>query len=109
MPKEEIEWAGNLAMSGSDRTRSDDHDRAVSFASAENQIEDQSHVSVPATLPRALEEVLGGHMNAPVRSQEFIQSPSKSSLIRRLLRVLVAMLSSPKGDQGGWEGGARGL
>jgi len=26
-----------------------------------------------------------------------------------LVRVVVAILSSPKGDHGGWEGGARGL
>jgi len=30
-------------------------------------------------------------------------------LLRRLLRFLVEVLSSPKGNQGGWEGGARGL
>jgi hypothetical protein len=35
--------------------------------------------------------------------------PKKSGLLRRLLNLLVRILSSPKGDQGGWEGGARGL
>jgi hypothetical protein len=71
------------------------------------------------------------HMNAPLRSKDNqasgrsrvnlpetdnivplasnIPSSNKQSLIRRLLRALVAIFSSPKGDQGGWEGGARGL
>jgi hypothetical protein len=35
--------------------------------------------------------------------------PKKLGLLRRFLRLLVQVLSSPKGDQGGWEGGARGL
>lgn len=48
-------------------------------------------------------------MNAPVKSQDFTQLQSKPSLLRRLLRALGAIFSSPKGDQGGWEGGARGL
>jgi hypothetical protein len=48
-------------------------------------------------------------MNAPVKSQGFTVTQSKPSLIRRLLRALVAVVSSPKGDQGGWEGGSRGL
>jgi hypothetical protein len=33
----------------------------------------------------------------------------KTSLPSRFLRSVVSILSSPKGDQGGWEGGARGL
>jgi len=37
----------------------------------------------------------------------------KLGIVRRVLRGLprlpVAVLSAPKGDQGGWEGGARGL
>jgi hypothetical protein len=33
----------------------------------------------------------------------------KLGLLRRFLRLLVGIFSSPKGDQGGWEGGARGL
>ena len=48
-------------------------------------------------------------MNAPVKSQDFIEPLSKPNLLRRLLRALVAIFSSPKGDHGGWEGGARGL
>jgi hypothetical protein len=48
-------------------------------------------------------------MNAPVKAKDFIESQSKPSLLRRLLLAFVAFLSSPKGDQGGWEGGARGL
>jgi hypothetical protein len=38
-----------------------------------------------------------------------LHSSSRPSPIRRLLRTLVAFLSSPIGDQGGWEAGARGL
>jgi hypothetical protein len=30
-------------------------------------------------------------------------------LKRGLLRLLIAILASPKGEHGGWEGGARGL
>jgi hypothetical protein len=32
-----------------------------------------------------------------------------SGPFNRLFRILVGVLSAPKGDQGGWEGGARGL
>ncbi len=35
--------------------------------------------------------------------------PTRSSLPRRLLNFIATLLSSPKGNQGGWEGGARGL
>ena len=35
--------------------------------------------------------------------------PEKLGFMRRLLRLLVAILASPKGEYGGWEGGARGL
>jgi hypothetical protein len=48
-------------------------------------------------------------MNAPVKSQAFTTPQSPPSLLRRLLSALVAIFSSPKGNQGGWEGGARGL
>ena len=34
---------------------------------------------------------------------------TRSSLLGAMLKLLIAILSSPKGDQGGWEGGARGL
>jgi hypothetical protein len=52
-------------------------------------------------------------MNIHVGAQEFEPSrsrvPAKPGLLRRILAFLVTVLSSPKGDQGGWEGGARGL
>ena len=48
-------------------------------------------------------------MNAPVRLQEFTEQQDKPGLLRKLLRALKTIFSSPKGDQGGWEGGARGL
>jgi hypothetical protein len=48
-------------------------------------------------------------MNAPVKTQDFAEPQSKPSLLLRVLRAFVTFLSSPKGDQGGWEGGARGL
>ena len=52
-------------------------------------------------------------MNTPFTSQNFTaETPepvSTSNRLRTRLRVLVTILSSPKGDQGGWEGGACGL
>jgi hypothetical protein len=52
-------------------------------------------------------------MNAPFRSQDFTAETAKPestwSLLRGPLRALVTIFSSPKGDQGGWEGGLRGL
>jgi hypothetical protein len=48
-------------------------------------------------------------MNAPVKSQDFLEPQSKPNLLRRLLRLLATIFSSPKSDQGGREGGARGL
>ena len=51
-------------------------------------------------------------MNMHRISDEFANKNSeqkKSGLLRRFLHLLVRALSSPKGDQGGWEGGARGL
>jgi hypothetical protein len=49
-------------------------------------------------------------MNAPVRSQDFTaETQTTASILRALLRALGSIFSSPKGDQGGWEGGARGL
>jgi len=33
----------------------------------------------------------------------------QTNLFARLVRILIAVLSAPRGDQGGWEGGARGL
>jgi hypothetical protein len=45
-------------------------------------------------------------------THEFATQPDtvqKKGLLARLLRLLATILASPKGDQGGWEGGARGL
>jgi len=49
------------------------------------------------------------HMTRPVRSQDFIQPVRNPRLFQRLLNALITMLASPKGDQGSWEGGCRGL
>ena len=49
-------------------------------------------------------------MNIQVRRADALSnSQVPSSFFAAILRVFVAILSSPKGDQGGWEGGARGL
>jgi hypothetical protein len=50
-------------------------------------------------------------MNKHVGVREFEPSPApaKAGILRRLLAFLAKVLASPKGDQGGWEGGARGL
>jgi hypothetical protein len=50
-------------------------------------------------------------MNKHIEIREFAPSPApaKQGLLRRILAFLAKVLSSPKGDQGGWEGGARGL
>jgi len=48
-------------------------------------------------------------MNTHIRSNDFVQPQAKLRLFRMLWRIIVAILSSPKGDHGGWEGGARGL
>lgn len=49
-------------------------------------------------------------MNAPIRLQNFTTEQENTlGRLRRLLRALSAVFSSPKGDQGGWECGARGL
>jgi hypothetical protein len=37
------------------------------------------------------------------------EAAKKTGLLRRLFTFLLELLSGPKGDQGGWEGGARGL
>jgi hypothetical protein len=43
--------------------------------------------------------------------QEFslLTEPKKIGILRRMLGFLAKLLSGAKGDQGGWEGGARGL
>jgi len=54
----------------------------------------------------------GAAMNMHVELQKLEPSsaPAKPGLLRRILTYLAKLLaSSPKGDQGGWEGGARGL
>jgi hypothetical protein len=49
-------------------------------------------------------------MNIQVRGANVLSnSQTQPSFLSAILRVLIAILSSPKGDQGGWEGGARGL
>jgi hypothetical protein len=63
----------------------------------------------PASATNIDVTTVGTHMNAPVKLQDFTQSHNESSPLRRLLRAFVTLFSSPKGDQGGWEAGARGL
>ncbi len=50
-------------------------------------------------------------MNMHVDVQEFsdTSAPRKVGILRRILGFLAKLLSGAKGDQGGWEGGARGL
>ena len=48
-------------------------------------------------------------MHGTIREFEGSHASSKPNLFKRILALLVTILSSPKGDQGGWEGGARGL
>ena len=38
-----------------------------------------------------------------------LSASKKTGLLDRLLRLLADIMSGPKGPQGGWEGGARGL
>ncbi|HET6926421.1 MAG TPA: hypothetical protein VFI48_06165 [Hyphomicrobiaceae bacterium] len=51
-------------------------------------------------------------MNMHVGTQQLEASsapPAKTGLLPWMLAFLAKVLASPKGDQGGWEGGARGL
>jgi hypothetical protein len=79
---------------------------------------------VTANLPTRMQDVVaesvdslnkyGDAMNMHRDSHTFSNSgetlePKKVGLLRRFFRLLIRILSSPKGDQGGWEGGARGL
>ena len=48
------------------------------------------------------------NMHVEVRA-ETSPAPAKAGILRRILAFLATVLASPKGDQGGWEGGARGL
>jgi len=49
------------------------------------------------------------NMQVAVRKFEPSAAPAKGGLLRRMLAFLAKVLASPNGDQGGWEGGARGL
>jgi hypothetical protein len=49
------------------------------------------------------------NMHVDARQLEPSSAPAKTGLLRRMLAFLAKVLSSPKGNQGGWEGGARGL
>ena len=54
--------------------------------------------------------MMGAAMNMYVDLREFTPSKPKSAhFLARLLNLLRDVLSAPKGDQGGWEAGARGL
>ena len=54
---------------------------------------------------------MGDVMNMRVDIQEVSLSSSskKPNLFRRIVAFLARIISGAKGDQGGWEGGARGL
>jgi len=49
------------------------------------------------------------HRAADLRTDILLPSGKKGRLSRAYLAFLVKVLSSPVGDQGGWEGGARGF
>ena len=49
------------------------------------------------------------NMHVGARQLEPANTPAKSGLLRRMLAFLAKVLASPKGNQGGWEGGARTL
>jgi len=60
----------------------------------------------------ARDQLLKGRaMNMRVDIQEFSKTsvPKKLGLLSQILGFLAKLLSGAKGDQGGWEGGARGL
>lgn len=48
-------------------------------------------------------------MHVRARHLEPSSAPVRGGLLRRILAFLADVLASPKGDQGGWEAGARGL
>jgi len=54
-------------------------------------------------------EVMHMNMHLEVKDATSSLKPVKVSLLSRVLNFLATLLSSPKGDQCGWEGGARGL
>jgi hypothetical protein len=47
--------------------------------------------------------------NQTARADALSEPQIRSSFLDSMLKLLLAILSSPRGDQGGWEGGARGL
>jgi hypothetical protein len=51
------------------------------------------------------------NMHIHIRARQLDQSsgPAQSGPLQRFLAFIAKLLASPKGDQGGWEGGARGL
>jgi hypothetical protein len=82
----------------------------------------ESIALIPVTWGTAILKRLGQHagnryfekdaaMNKHVGVREFEPSPApaKAGILRCILAFLAKLLASPKGDQGGWEGGARGL
>jgi hypothetical protein len=50
-----------------------------------------------------------GELRRPTKKMRVYFAKKTRVYFARVVRFLVEMLSSPKGDQGGWEGGARGL
>ena len=49
------------------------------------------------------------NMHVEARQLEPSSPPAKAGLLQRMLAFLAKVLASPKGNQGGWEAGARGL
>ena len=49
------------------------------------------------------------NMRADIQDFSPPTNPKKANLFRRIVTFLARIISGPKGDQGGWEGGARGL
>jgi len=49
------------------------------------------------------------NMHIEIQKLEPSGEPAKPGILRQILAFLARVLSSPKGDHGGWEGGARGL
>jgi hypothetical protein len=49
------------------------------------------------------------NMHIGARQLEPSGTPAKAGLLQRMLAFLAKVLASPRGNQGGWEGGARGL
>ena len=87
------------------------HDRGWVCPTAQRQIHLWCRVAFFVESNRiALQcEVMPMNMHVEVKEATSLPKPMKISLLRRIFNFLVRLLSSPKGDQGGWEGGARGL